>query len=406
LHFLIELSTVQQRSEQWGKDMRILIVLTYYQPYKSGLTIYAVRQARALAGLGHQVTVLTSQYDVSLLQEEMDHGVRIVRLPVAFRLSKSVVMPSMPIKAYQLISESDIVNLHVPQLDSALVAILAKMSGKPVVLTHHCDMRMPPGVVNQLAGWAAKISNVISANLADVIIHNTRDFAEHSPFLKRYLDKLVVIQPPIEVNPVTQDEIQAFRKKYHITQDQVVIGMVARLGAEKGVEYLAEALPRVIQSITGARVVYVGEYQNVPGESAYREKLLPMIEELGQHWTFLGVASELEKAAFLHLCDVLVLPSVNSTESFGMVQVEALTCGTPVVASDLPGVRQPVRETGWGVIIPPRDSDALADAILNILKDGIPINKDKVAAMKVHYSPEAVAGEYINLYQRFQGRHG
>jgi len=386
--------------------MRILIVLTYYQPYKSGLTIYAVRQARALAAAGHQVTVLTSQYDTSLPLEEMDHGVRIVRLPVAFRLSKGVVMFGMPIKAYQLIGVSDIVNLHVPQLDSALVSILAKLRGKLVVLTHHCDIRMPSGLVNQLAGWVTNISNRISARLANVIVHNTQDFAEHSPFLKRFLEKLVVIQPPIVVDPVSQDDIQAFRKKYHIPQDHVVIGMVARLGAEKGVEYLVEAMPRVIQSVPGARVVYVGEHKNVPGESAYRDKLLPMIEGLGKHWTFLGVVSELEKAAFLHLCDVLVLPSVNSTESFGLVQMEALSCGTPVVATDLPGVRQPVRETGWGHIVPPRDSEALAEAIQKILKDDIPMNEEEVAALKAHYSPEAVVVEYINLYQRLLRTHG
>lgn len=386
--------------------MRILIVLTYYQPYKSGLTIYAVRQARALAAAGHQVTVLTSQYDAAFPLEEKDHGVRIVRLPVAFPLTKGVVMPGMAFKAYRLIGDSDIVNLHVPQLDSALVTILAKLRGKPVVLTHHCDIRMPSGFINQLAGWAANISSRLSARLANVIVHNTQDFAEHSPFLKRFLEKLVVIQPPVVVDPVSQDDIRAFRKKYHITQDQVVIGMVARLGAEKGVEYLVEALPRVIRSVPGARVVYVGEYKNVPGEATYRNKLLPMTEKFGKHWTFLGVVSEIEKAAFLHLCDVLVLPSVNSTESFGMVQVEALTCGTPVVATDLPGVRQPVSQTGWGKIVPTRDSEALAEAIKSILMEDIPMNKDEIAAMKAHYAPETVAGEYIHLYQHMMRMHG
>jgi len=62
--------------------MRILIVLTYYDPYKSGLTIYASRQARALAARGHDVTVLTSQYDRELAREEWYQGVRILRLPV------------------------------------------------------------------------------------------------------------------------------------------------------------------------------------------------------------------------------------------------------------------------------------------------------------------------------------
>jgi glycosyltransferase involved in cell wall biosynthesis len=250
------------------------------------------------------------------------------------------------------------------------------------------------------------VSNRISARLADVIVQNTRDFAEHSTFLEPYLEKLVVIQPPNVVDPITPDDIQNFRKKYGFTKGQVVIGMVARLGAEKGVEYLAEALPRVMQSVPDARVVYVGEYMNVPGEGAYRDKLLPMVEGLGDHWTFLGVLSELEKAAFLHLCDVLVLPSVNSTESFGMVQVEALTCGTPVVTTDLPGVRQPVSQTGWGKIVPIRDSEALSEAIQNVLEEGIQIKADEIEALKRHYSPETIADAYLDLYQSLVSAYG
>ena len=76
--------------------MRILIVLTYFQPYKSGLTVYAVRQARALAALGHQVTVLTSQYDPTLPLDEWEAGVHILRQPVALRLSKGGTCSGRP----------------------------------------------------------------------------------------------------------------------------------------------------------------------------------------------------------------------------------------------------------------------------------------------------------------------
>ena len=386
--------------------MRILIVLTYFQPYKSGLTVYAVRQARALVRLGHHVTVLTSQYDPSLPLEELDHGVRIIRLPVAFRLSKGVIMPGIPFKAYKLIGESDIINLHAPQFDSALIALLSKLRRKPVVMTYHCDLKMPAGLINKLAGWAAKGANRISAENANVIVHNTRDFAENSEFLKRYLYKLEMIRPPIVVDSVSQKEIKAFRNKYQISQDQIVIGMVARMSAEKGVEYLVEAMFQVIRSIPNARVVFVGESQNVPGESAYREKVLPMIAALGSHWSFLGVVSESEKAVFFHLCDVLVLPSINSTESFGMVQVEALTCGTPVVATDLPGVRQPVKETGWGQIVPAENAKALGEAILQVLNEGILMAPNAISSLTEKYSPEAIGQAYDDLYHRLLRQHG
>ncbi|MFW5714344.1 MAG: glycosyltransferase, partial [Brevefilum sp.] len=212
--------------------MRILIVLTYFQPHKSGLTLYAVRQAQALAARGHHVTVLTSQYDSALPLEEWNQGVRIVRLPVAFRLSKGVIMPRMPFKVWNLLLESDIVNLHVPQMDAALVTLLAKLQGKPVVLTYHCDLKMPAGLINKAAGWSAGIANRISAGLADVIVHNTLDFAENSPFLQDYLDKLQVIPPPIIVDPVSQEDIERFRERYGIQSDDRVVGMVARLATE------------------------------------------------------------------------------------------------------------------------------------------------------------------------------
>ena len=99
--------------------MRILVVLTYYRPHISGLTIYAERLARAWARRGHQVTVLTSQYLPELPREEMMDGVRIVRAPVLFRLSKGVIMPTFGALASKLVMENDVIQLHLPQFDAA-----------------------------------------------------------------------------------------------------------------------------------------------------------------------------------------------------------------------------------------------------------------------------------------------
>jgi len=182
--------------------------------------------------------------------------------------------------------------------------------------------------------------------------------------------------------------------------------MVARLASEKGVEYLVDAVPEVLKSVDNAQVIFVGNYQNVLGEQAYKEKILPMIEKLGDRWKFLGIISEAEKAAFFHHCDVLVLPSINSTESFGMVQIEGMTCGTPVVATDLPGVRQPVLSSGIGKIVPVKDPHALAEGIIAVLKSSDRLDDEKVIALKDHYSPETVAREYETLYQKLMGSNG
>jgi glycosyltransferase involved in cell wall biosynthesis len=361
--------------------------------------VYAERQARALAKLGHEVTVLTSRFDPELPMLEQDQGVNIVRVPVAFRLSKGGVMPGLPVKAWRLISEAEIVNVHVPQLEAALIALIAKLQKKPVVMTYHCDLSLPGGLVNRVAGWATHQAHKITASLADVIIQNTRDFAENSSFLKKFMDKLEVIPPPVVVETVSEDEVKAFRKKYEIKPDHKVIGMVARLAAEKGVEFLVQALPFVVKAVPNARVVFVGEYQHVFGEEAYRDEMLLLVSEFGNQWQFLGTLSESEKTAFYHICDVLVLPSINSTESFGMVQVEAMMCGTQVVATDLPGVRVAVQSMGMGKIVPIRDSRALAEAIVQILTDETSIEPDIENQLIRQYAPESIAKAYEAIYR-------
>jgi glycosyltransferase involved in cell wall biosynthesis len=386
--------------------MRILIGLTYFIPYKSGLTIYAVRQSQSLANIGHDVTVLTSQFDRNLPEEEISEGVKIHRLPVAFRLSKGVIMPKMLIEAWRSIRNADVINLHVPQVEAAIISILAKLQNKPLVLTYHCDLQMPKGVINRIAGWAAHLANHISALLADVIVQNTLDYAENSLFLQKYLDKVRIVKPPIVLDEVTEEGILAFKEKFNISENQKVIGMVARLATEKGVEYLAKALPEVIESEKTARVIFVGEYQNVIGEEAYKKRVMSLIESLDDRWTFLGKLSENELAIFYRICDVIVLPSVNNTESFGMVQIEAMTCGTPVIATDLPGVRQPVITTGMGEIIPIRDPDALAKAIVNLLEKSLSVGDGLAEQLKQEYSPENNARLYDEIFREISGDHG
>jgi glycogen synthase len=107
--------------------MRILTVLTYYRPHTSGLTIYAERLARAFAQRGHEVTVMTTQYDPSLPRDEMMNGVRVIRVPVALRVSKGVIAPTFGLIATQLVSQHDVVQLHLPQFD-APVCLASRLS--------------------------------------------------------------------------------------------------------------------------------------------------------------------------------------------------------------------------------------------------------------------------------------
>lgn len=378
--------------------MRILNSLYYYRPHYSGLTVYTERLARRLAARGHDVVVMTSRYDRKLAEEEQVHGVLVHRLPVFMKVSKGPIMPTLITNAFRMLRKTDILHLHVPQLDAAPLALVGRLLGVPVVLTYHCDLKLPDSILNSVAGLMSEIANRISVRLANVVVVNTRDYAEASATLSRVLDKVVVIPPPIEVPDVGESRKADLIARFELQEGQPLIGMVARLASEKGAEYLAQALPRVLERHPEARVLYVGQFEDVLGEQEYGQRLAPILAELGPHWTFLGILDSQDLAAFYALCDVTVLPSLNSTESFGMVQVESMFCGTPVVASDLPGVRQPSTATGMGIVVPPRDPEAIADAILTILGEPRRFIKPR-AEIAARYSSEQIADAYEGLFQ-------
>ncbi|MCH8338308.1 MAG: glycosyltransferase family 4 protein [Chloroflexi bacterium] len=381
--------------------MKILVALTYYRPHISGLTIYVQRLAEALADMGHSVTVLTSRYDAALsLNEDMD-GVRVVRVPVAFRLSKGVVMPRFGLEATRLVRSHDVLSLHLPQFDAAGLALRGSLMGRPTVLTYHCDLKLPVGLVNRAANLTVGLANGVSAKFADRIVAYTMDYAENSPFLSRYLDKVQVIPPPVEVPPIEENELNKFRDD-HAIQTGPVIGMASRLAAEKGVEILLRALPVILERYPEARVMFAGQYLNVLGEAEYATRLEPLLSQFNSQWTFLGVLRPREMAAFFRSCDVTVLPSLNSTESFGLVQIESMICGTPVVASDLPGVRQPVLTTGMGKISAIGDEEALAQAILEVLQNPGAF-RTAAKELRSKFDPRQTAAAYVQLFEELLG---
>jgi glycosyltransferase involved in cell wall biosynthesis len=382
--------------------MRILIALTYYRPHVSGLTIYAERLGRALVRRGHRVTVLTSRFDPSLPAQESIDGIDIVRPWVMVRISKGVIMPAMGYWTSRLALSHDALSIHLPQFDAPGLALRGRLLGKPAVLTYHSDLSLPPTLFNRLANQVVNVANRTAAGWADALVAYTSDFAEHSPFLSRYLPKVRVIPPPVEVGMAGPEDVKAFRRKHNL-EGHKVIGMAARLATEKGVEYLLEAAPTILERHPGTRFLFAGQFENVLGEEAYARKIAPLLAALGDRWTFLGVLPPDGMAAFFKSCDITVLPSINSTETFGLVQIESMICGTPVVASGLPGVREPVRLTEMGKVVPPRDPARLAEAVLEVLADRRKFVRPaaKIAGM---FSPDATAMQYETLFQEIMER--
>jgi glycosyltransferase involved in cell wall biosynthesis len=257
--------------------MKILTVLTYYRPHTSGLTIYAERLARAFVKRGHQVTVMTTQYDPSLPLDETMDGVRIIRVPVAARVSKGVLAPTFGLIATRLVWEHDVVQLHLPQFDAPGVALRARLFGKPAVLTYHCDLLLPPGWFNQFVNMVVNFQNNLAGLLANHIVTYTQDYADNSPYLSRYASKLTPILPPVELPVPTPEAVSAFARKYRTKKQRPVIGMVTRFASEKGVEILLEALPAILKKYPHAQVLYAGQHENVMGEQAYFDRLIPQI---------------------------------------------------------------------------------------------------------------------------------
>ena len=256
--------------------------------------------------------------------------------------------------------------------------------------------------MNRVADRVVAASNRAAASLATTIVAYTDDYADSTPLLRRFRDKVETIPPPVVMPAADAGAIGAFRARHGLVRSdgapRPTIGMAARFATEKGIDVLLEAVPPLQQRFPDLQVLFAGPHDGIVGEEEYRARLMPAIEALGAGWRFLGTLDPLtEMPAFLGALDCLVVSSVNSTESFGLVQVEAMLCGTPVVASALPGVRVPVRTTGMGEVVPPRDPPALADAVGRVLAHPERFTRPR-SEIEAIYDVEATARRYEQLF--------
>jgi glycosyltransferase involved in cell wall biosynthesis len=349
--------------------------------------------------------VMTTQYDASLPRKETLDGVKIIRVPVAVRISKGVLAPTFGWVATKLVAQHDVVQLHLPQFDAPGVAFRARLFGKPAILTYHCDLDMPPGLFNRVANTVVHFQNNMAGLLANHIVTYTQDYADHSAYLMRFRHKLTPILPPVELPTPPSNAAADFASAHETATRRPVIGMATRFASEKGVEILLEALPTVLKKYPNAQVLFAGQYENVMGEQAYFERLKPQIQEYeaSGHWKFLGNLDLEKMAAYYPNLDVLVVPSLNSTEAFGLVQIEAMMNGVPCIASALPGVRRPVQMHNMGEVTPIGDAPALANALLKVLANRTNYKCDDTELART-YDPNSVAIEYEKLFAKLMGK--
>jgi len=290
--------------------------------------------------------------------------------------------------------QHDAVVIHLPQLEAAVASLIAKfVFRKTVILTYHCDIQLPANLMFRLAEQILQLGNNIGANLADRIVAYTEDYRDHSPFLSAYRDKVVIIPPPIQVDECSQDTLNEFQKKFDL-KNKTVIGMATRFAEEKGIEFVLSSLEDLKKQFSNIHLLFAGDYQNVIGEQEYYLRLTPLIEKHRNEVTFTGVLKGDEMSCFYRSIQVLIVASINSTESFGLVQAEAMLHGVPVIATNLPGVRVPVQNTGMGRIIPTEDSQALTKTITEVLR-----NREKYVRSKEEVKKLFGTGNNRRLYE-------
>jgi glycosyltransferase involved in cell wall biosynthesis len=155
------------------------------------------------------------------------------------------------------------------------------------------------------------------------------------------------------------------RERYSLPHDRRIIGVIGRLDPQKGQEEFLRSLPLVLKEHADAFYVILGE--ETRGEEGFRRRLVNLSFELGiqESVRFLPFTENVPE--FMAAIDVFVMPSYS--ETFGLVLIEAMAMGKPVIATGAGGVPEIVEDGRDGLLIPPRDAKALAEAIALLLKD-------------------------------------
>ena len=319
----------------------LVIALTYYPPYVSGLTNMARDIAQGLAGRGRTVTVVTSRFDRSLPREEVRDGVRVLRAPVLARVGRGVISPAFVTTACREMARARVGSLHLPLLEAAPIA---RGAGCPLVVTYHCDVTLPRGAINTAQQRVVDASNRAAMRVATAVSVTSEDYARHSRMWPAIQPSMVVIPPPCR-------EVPPGRPTYRET-DGPHVGFLGRIVREKGLEYL---------------LLIGGDHATVAGGTVVEQVRAAIGDD--PRIRLLGFVPEERLGDFYASLEVFTLPSVNAFEAFGIVQAVAMLAGVPVLSSDIPGARQPGAQTRFGTLVPPADPAAITAGLRALIAD-------------------------------------
>ena len=357
----------------------VVVALNYYAPYVSGVTEAARVVAEGLAARGWQVTVVCSRHDPELPARQAIAGVKVIRTSVTARIGKGVISPSFVPTVVREARRARVLNLHLPMLEAGAVALATR--GTPLLATYQCDVSLPPGALNRMQVSALDASHRVAIRHARATAVSSADYAESSRLWSTLRMNDVVIPPPCLVRDGGRPTFREGGGQH--------VGFLGRIVEEKGLEYLVDGFRA--RASADSRLLIAGEFAEVAGGSVVDRVRRhigddPRVRLLG----FLPAASVPDFFASL---DVFVLPSVNSLEAFGIVQAEAMMVGVPVIATDRPGVRTLVTSTGFGIIVPPRDSASIGTALETIQAQDLD-RQGGAARARALYGADSVVDAY------------
>ena len=304
----------------------------------------------------------------------------------------------------------DVLHAHgaAPLISDASI-LYAKTRKKKTVYTHHFDGNVQDSkMLNRLADFYNRTVGRLSAKLSDAVVTTSRSYAETSEVIRPYLHKVTVIPCSVDINffrPQPESKVKRLKESLGLLDEKVVL-FVGRIVPYKGLEFLIRAFESVDMEVKERfhlLIIGKGEGKRILDSSSYFDKIRDLVEksEVKSKVHFLGWVSKGELPTYYSLADVVVLPSVMRGEAFGTTLIEALACGTPVVASDLPGVKDVLKGNGYvGCYVPPKNSDLLAKALVETAYSKTSASETCRQFVKDNYSVESVVRKYVDLYRR------
>ncbi len=395
--------------------MRIAHIVCSYPPYYGGMGNVVFSMAEQLVGLGHEVDVFTPQYyEPKEIRPEdapeaghhapevVEQQATVHRLAPSLHYGNAARMPQL---GHEL-DDFDLVHLHYPFFGTAnLVRRWKKKNpNKPLFITYHMDTRGPgwKGLIfkNYSRYWMPKILGV-----ADRLLVSSFDYIEASDAKHLYTKhKEMWRELPFGVDierfaprPKPQDLIASLGLDPNLPIILFVGGMDAA-HYFKGIPHLLSAAYLLHHAKVPAQYVLVGD-----GE--LREQFESRVEALGisSFVHFAGHVSDDELHSYYNLADFLVLPSLHRGEAFGMVLLEALASGVPVIASDLPGVRTVAKHAGF--VVPPGRAPALAHTLQEAISMGgdtyVELSMKARAIAEKVYAWEPIVERLDAMYKEF-----